>query len=70
MNDLQKLTNTINEVWQSTYGGEPVTDLFALQMRLKNIAADRDYWVFNANVLQKQVNEFERRECCGSTCTR
>ena len=62
MTDLQKLTAVINEVWQAAYGGEPVTDLFALQMRVKNIAEDRDCWVFNYKVLHKAYNEFEKEK--------
>ena len=61
MTDHQKLTDTINEVWQAAYGGEPVTDLLALQTRVKNLAADRDCWLFNARVLQKAFNELEAK---------
>jgi len=59
MNDYQTLTKAINDAWIKCYGGEPVDDVFALSMRIKNIADDRDCCAFNARVLQKAYNEME-----------
>lgn len=59
--DLTKLRDAINETWAALYpGAEPVTDVFALTMRVRNIAEDRNCWAFNARVLQKQLNEMEQ----------
>lgn len=57
--EFEELKQVINDVWFALYEGEPVNDLFALKMRVKNIAEDRNNWLFNAKVLQKQVNEME-----------
>lgn len=57
---LAQLTAAINAEWARLYpGAEPVSELFALVNRVKNIGADRDAWIFNARVLQKKINEME-----------
>lgn len=66
--NYQTLAKAINDAWIKCYGGEPVDDMFALTMRVKNIADDRECWAFNARVLQKAFNELVakfngRREC-------
>jgi hypothetical protein len=61
MTDHQKLTDTINEVWQAAYGGEPVTDLLALQTRIRGLADDRNCWLFNYKVLHKAYNEMDAK---------
>jgi hypothetical protein len=51
---LARLITAINAAWISCYGGEEITDIAALACRVTNIAADRDCWVFNAKVNQKE----------------
>lgn len=58
MSSYEVLRDTINEVWEAAYpGSAKVDDLLALKMRVQQLAEDRANWVFNARVLQKQVNE-------------
>lgn len=59
--DMSKLADVINEVWFSIYGGEAVTDEFALEMRIRNLAEDRNNWAFNTKVLQKAYNELDEK---------
>lgn len=62
MSNFDVLKNVVNEVWEALYPGSlPIDDLRALEMRIRNIAEDRNGWLFNAKVLQKQVNEMETR---------
>ena len=51
---LKVLTDAVNQAWAKLYQGEPVSDIHALKSRVLNIAADRDCWVFNAKVLEKE----------------
>lgn len=63
---LTAITTAINTEWARLYpGAEPVTELFALVNRIKNIAADRDAWLFNARVLQKQINQAQGEQNAG-----
>jgi hypothetical protein len=61
VSNFDHLATVINDEWKRIYGGEPVTDMFALEMRVKNIGLDRDSWAFNAKVLQKALNELEKK---------
>lgn len=45
------LETVVNQEWVRLYGGEPVSDPAALESRVRNIAADRDAWVFNAKAI-------------------
>ena len=45
------LETVVNQEWVRLYGGEPVSDSAALESRVRNIAADRDAWVFNAKAI-------------------
>lgn len=57
---MEELKATINSCWEKAYPGSvPVEDITALCMRVKNLTEDRANWLFNARVLQKQVNEME-----------
>lgn len=49
------LETVVNQEWVRLYGGEPVSDPAALESRVRNIAADRDSWVFNARAAQKDA---------------
>ena len=51
---FEELAETINKEWIRLYGGEPVSDIAALKNRIVQIAIDRDCWVFNAKVNQKE----------------
>ena len=51
---FEELAETINKEWIRLYGGEPVSDIAALKNRVSLIAIDRDCWVFNAKVNQKE----------------
>ena len=62
LGNYKLLVNAINEEWIRIYQGEYVTDVFSLTMRIKNIGLDRDAWLFNTKVLQKQVNVMEKLE--------
>ena len=58
--ELQELTDHINKVWADTYpDAVPADTIFALKMRVKNLAEDRACWVFNARVLQNKLNAME-----------
>lgn len=58
--ELDKLKATINAVWADTYPGSVDTqDMSALQCRVKNLAEDRNCWVFNAKVANNKLNELE-----------
>ena len=54
--DIGELKNAINDEWCRIYGGVRVEDVKALVSRVKQLAADRDSWAFNARVLQKEAN--------------
>lgn len=49
------LETVVNQEWVRLYGGEPVSDPAALESRVRNIAADRDCWVFNSRAIQKDA---------------
>ena len=58
MTDYETLKNCINETWLDTYpGAVPADTLVALTNRVKNLAADRNCWLFNAKVLNNKLNE-------------
>ena len=59
--EIAELIKTINNSWIDTYGGEDVSDLFALQVRVRHMIQDRNDWAFNARVLQKAYNELQSR---------
>jgi len=58
--ELKELTDHINKVWADTYpGAVPAETIFALKMRVKNLAEDRACWVFNAKVLNNKLIALE-----------
>jgi hypothetical protein len=54
--DITRLIDTINSAWIERYQGEPVIDVLALITRIRALASDRDAWLFNAKLLQKQCD--------------
>lgn len=58
---FEQLRDTINDCWMKAYGGESVNDIFALKMRVMNLAEDRTNWAFNCRVLQNSFNDLEKR---------
>ena len=58
---FEQLRDVINQEWFKIYGGEPVQDVFALKMRVMNLAEDRSNWAFNCRVLQNSFNDLEKR---------
>lgn len=77
---LDRLVGVINLAWVERYGGEAVTDIFALETRIKQIGADRDCWLANSRAVQKEYLRLDAirakdllggrgqgaEECCGS----
>jgi len=52
--DINELINAINDAWDKAYQGERVTDIFALKSRVLNLSLDRECWIFNARVSEKE----------------
>ena len=52
--EITELVNAINDAWDKAYQGESVTDIFALKSRVLNLALDRECWIFNARVSEKE----------------
>jgi len=48
------LRKTINNEWIRLYGGDAVTDIPALQLRIQKIAEDRDCWAANVKANEKE----------------
>lgn len=59
--DYQTLRDEINNQWYRLYQGEPVEDITQLRNRIIYIANDRDCWVFNTKMADKQVKELEEK---------
>ena len=56
-----RLIDAINAAWIKRYGGEPVTDVAALENRITKIAEDRDCWLANARANQVEYLKLEAR---------
>ena len=61
MDDLEKLTKLINELWIKTYGGLPVSDFKALKARVVAIFDDRNNWLDNAKAANKEYLKLEKK---------
>ena len=61
MSDLEDITNTINQLWNEAYDGEPVTSTFALKARLVAIFDDRKCWMDNAKFIQTECSKLEKK---------
>ena len=55
------LADAINDEWQRLYGGDKATTVEQLVLRVRQIAADRDCWVGNAKLNQKEYQRMEKR---------
>ena len=57
-----ELADHINKVWADTYpGAVDATTMIALKNRVKNLAEDRNCWVFNAKVLQNKLVALDKK---------
>ena len=61
VDNFQILKDEINKQWFRLYKGEPVEDITQLRNRIMYIADDRDCWVFNTKMADKQVKELEEK---------
>ncbi len=61
--EVEKLINTINDVWIDAYPQleDHVYDIDSLVLRIRNLAEDRKCWAFNTRVLQKHYNNLEAK---------
>ena len=55
----EAIIDKINKVWKDLYGDEAVykTDDHALCARIQSLADDRECWLGNAKVLQKELDK-------------
>ena len=54
--DFETLRDHINKVWNDTYGGnDPVEDVKRLCNRVTYLADDRNCWVFNTKMAEKEA---------------
>lgn len=55
----EAIINKINQVWKDLYGDEAVykTDDHALCARIQSLADDRECWLGNTKVLQKELDK-------------
>ena len=55
MDDFQTLKDEINRQWELLYKGGPVHDIVQLRNRITYLADDRNCWVFNARMADKEA---------------
>jgi hypothetical protein len=55
------LKQVINDVWFELYKGEPVEELHKLVNRVKYIADDRNCFVFNTKMADKETKRLEEK---------
>lgn len=62
MDELAELKQAINDVWIKAYGGEVMNDVHALKCRVQNLSTDRECWIFNARVSEKECKRLNEEK--------
>lgn len=55
MDNFQTLKDEINTQWERLYKGGPVHDIVQLRNRITYLADDRNCWVFNTRMADKEA---------------
>lgn len=59
--DLTSIIDLVNDLWNKTYGGTPVSNIDAIKARIIGIFDDRKCWYDNAVANQKEYLKLEKK---------